>query len=314
MHAPFSNIETVARAICARQYAQHWPTGPANDAAIERHGHVVAALLDAGPIDETGAATGLSDADREGAACHVWRARHPEHAVPAAVPGVQISVLGSERSPPTKRCIRTHERPRRRVPGDSRRGRSGDGVVAGRYVFSTFTQSVPMPSSTGAPVPLWNCTLTSLAALTQARSTTPRRSSENAVRARSTPAPVGTPSAPSHLHSCCLARSPDALTDRSGASTQRRPSARATCSRACWAWTHPSGDSRQGWRCRRSWPAIMCLDHPPASPTDTPTSIDRRGIAAAHAVCYDAADSHHQGRHRNVARDRLRGSLECSAG
>lgn len=88
MQTSFGNVETVARAICARQYAQHWPSGRANDAAIERHWHVVAALLEAGLIDETGASTEPVDVDRERAAYQDWRARHPAYAVPAAFPGV----------------------------------------------------------------------------------------------------------------------------------------------------------------------------------------------------------------------------------
>ena len=84
MQTSLGNVETVARAICARQYAEHWPSGPANDAAIERHWHVVAALLEAGLIDETGTPTGPLDLDRERAAYRDWRIRHPEYVVPSA--------------------------------------------------------------------------------------------------------------------------------------------------------------------------------------------------------------------------------------
>jgi hypothetical protein len=46
MATPLGNIEAVARAICARLYARHWPPGPKTDADIERHWHVVAARLE----------------------------------------------------------------------------------------------------------------------------------------------------------------------------------------------------------------------------------------------------------------------------
>lgn len=87
MNASLGNIEAMARAICARQYAAHWPSGPANDAAIDRHWHVVAALLEAGLTDETGTPTGPLDLDRERAAYQDWRIRHPEYVVPSACAG-----------------------------------------------------------------------------------------------------------------------------------------------------------------------------------------------------------------------------------
>lgn len=76
------NIEIVARDICARLYARHWPPGPKLDADIDRHWHVVAAHLEAGLIDESGAATMPVDLDREIAAVRDWRARHPGYVVP----------------------------------------------------------------------------------------------------------------------------------------------------------------------------------------------------------------------------------------
>jgi hypothetical protein len=86
MATPLGNIEAVARAICARLYARHWPLGPKTDADIERHWHVVAARLEAGLIDETGEETGLFDFERDVAAYRDWRARHPEYVVPPLVP------------------------------------------------------------------------------------------------------------------------------------------------------------------------------------------------------------------------------------
>jgi hypothetical protein len=77
----------VARAICARLYARHWPPGPGTDADVERLWHIVAAHLEAGVIDETGAAIVPLDVDREVAAVRDWRARHPDHLVPPPASG-----------------------------------------------------------------------------------------------------------------------------------------------------------------------------------------------------------------------------------
>jgi hypothetical protein len=88
MNASPGDVEAVARGICARQYAEHFPSAPATDAAIDRHWHVVAALLEAGLIDESGTLTEPFDLEREVAAYRDWRARHPDYAVPSAGPGV----------------------------------------------------------------------------------------------------------------------------------------------------------------------------------------------------------------------------------
>lgn len=77
-----SNIEVVAREICTRLYARHWPRGPELDADVDRHWHIVAAQLEASLIDETGADMVPYDFDREMAALRDWRARHPDHMVP----------------------------------------------------------------------------------------------------------------------------------------------------------------------------------------------------------------------------------------
>jgi hypothetical protein len=87
MQALLGNVEAVARAICSRQYARHWPAAQETDAAIERHWHVVAALLEAGLIDESGTPAAPFDLEREVAAYRDWRARHPDYAVPSALPG-----------------------------------------------------------------------------------------------------------------------------------------------------------------------------------------------------------------------------------
>lgn len=86
MMAPPSNIEAVAREICARLYARHGASGPPMDADVERHWHVVAAQLEAGLIDETGADIAPFDVDRELDAYRDWRARHPTFAVPPVPP------------------------------------------------------------------------------------------------------------------------------------------------------------------------------------------------------------------------------------
>jgi hypothetical protein len=79
---PLGNIEVVARAICARLYARHWPPRPRTDADIERHWHVVAARLEAGLIDETGKDTGPFALEPDIAAYGDWHARHPDYVVP----------------------------------------------------------------------------------------------------------------------------------------------------------------------------------------------------------------------------------------
>ena len=82
VHPKPSNIEIVARDICARLYSKHWPPGPALDADIDRHWHIVAAQLEAGLIAEDGAEIVPSDIDRERAAVRDWLERYPDHVVP----------------------------------------------------------------------------------------------------------------------------------------------------------------------------------------------------------------------------------------
>jgi hypothetical protein len=52
------------------------------DADIHRHWHVVAAQIEAGLIDESGAPLTPIDLDREIAAVKDWRARHSGYVVP----------------------------------------------------------------------------------------------------------------------------------------------------------------------------------------------------------------------------------------
>lgn len=77
-----SNIEIVSREICARLYGRHWQPGPELDADIDRHWHIVAALLEAGLMDETGVDMVPFDADQQTAAVREWRARHPDYVIP----------------------------------------------------------------------------------------------------------------------------------------------------------------------------------------------------------------------------------------
>jgi hypothetical protein len=74
-----SNIESVARDICARLYSKHWPPGPEMNADIDRHWHIVAAQLEAGLIAEDGTDIVPPDIDRERAAVRDWLERHPDH-------------------------------------------------------------------------------------------------------------------------------------------------------------------------------------------------------------------------------------------
>ena len=82
MVAQRSNIEAVAREICARLYARHWPPGAELDVDIDRHWHIVAALVEAGLMDETGTDLVPFDLDRQMMAILEWHARHPDHVVP----------------------------------------------------------------------------------------------------------------------------------------------------------------------------------------------------------------------------------------
>jgi hypothetical protein len=85
MVAQRSNIEAIAREICTRLYARHWPPGAELDADIDRHWHIVAALVEAGLMDETGADLVPFDPDRQMAAIREWRAWHPDHVVPPRI-------------------------------------------------------------------------------------------------------------------------------------------------------------------------------------------------------------------------------------
>jgi hypothetical protein len=99
MARSLGNIEAVARAVCARLYACHWPPGPKTEADIERHWHVVAARLEAGLMDETCEDTGPFDLERDLAAYRDWRARHPDYVVPPFMPGPEVESRLSRHPP-----------------------------------------------------------------------------------------------------------------------------------------------------------------------------------------------------------------------
>jgi hypothetical protein len=63
-----SNIKAVAREIRARLYGRHWQPGADLHADIDQHWHIVAALVEAGLIDETGTELEPSDVDWQMAA------------------------------------------------------------------------------------------------------------------------------------------------------------------------------------------------------------------------------------------------------
>jgi hypothetical protein len=77
-----SNLEIVARDICARQITHSCETPDELRLSVDRYWHIVAAQLDAGIIDESGRDLEPFDNNRRLAAVRDWRARHPHHKVP----------------------------------------------------------------------------------------------------------------------------------------------------------------------------------------------------------------------------------------
>jgi hypothetical protein len=113
-----SNIESVAREICTRLYARHWPRDPELDADVDRHWHIiVTAQLEASLIDETGADRVVYHLDREMAALRDWRARHPTTSSRHGYPGprAEPSHHGTRR---LVTCIDTVAEPRSKVAGE----------------------------------------------------------------------------------------------------------------------------------------------------------------------------------------------------
>ena len=78
-----SNIEPIARAMCESSANAIWNGEPERLAShVERCWHCVAAELEAGLIDETGALLSEANYDAGIAAYRDWRARHPDYVVP----------------------------------------------------------------------------------------------------------------------------------------------------------------------------------------------------------------------------------------
>ena len=71
-----SNIEAIARHLCARRMERAALTGMSMDAAVDRYWHCVAAELEAGLIDESGNRLVPYEFDQDLAAYHDWCSRH----------------------------------------------------------------------------------------------------------------------------------------------------------------------------------------------------------------------------------------------
>ena len=90
MGVPRSNLEIVARDICARQIAHSCETPAELRWSVDRYWHIVAAQLEAGIIDESGRDLEPFDNDRRLASVRDWRARNPEHEVPPLRPSRSV--------------------------------------------------------------------------------------------------------------------------------------------------------------------------------------------------------------------------------
>lgn len=78
MMNPASNIEAVARDICARQMARTCADAEEISAAVDLYWHCVAAQLESGEIDETGNKLVPFNLDTGLEAYRDWCRRHPE--------------------------------------------------------------------------------------------------------------------------------------------------------------------------------------------------------------------------------------------
>lgn len=81
MGKPKSNIETVARDICVRQLTRVGTPPNEMQFAVDRYWHCVAAEIEAGLMDETGALV-PHEYIRGVEAYRDWRRRHPNCDVP----------------------------------------------------------------------------------------------------------------------------------------------------------------------------------------------------------------------------------------
>ncbi|MBT8004185.1 MAG: hypothetical protein HN578_14835 [Rhodospirillales bacterium] len=73
-----SNIEAVARDICARQLARHGASGAALAADVDRYWHCVAAKMEAGWVNDDGNLMPAPDHDEGLKAYRDWCERHAE--------------------------------------------------------------------------------------------------------------------------------------------------------------------------------------------------------------------------------------------
>jgi hypothetical protein len=77
-----SNIETVARVICANGLARHAKSAEELARDVERFWHCIAAELEGGLIDEAGNHIVPRDLDQDLKAYRDWRRRHPTYVPP----------------------------------------------------------------------------------------------------------------------------------------------------------------------------------------------------------------------------------------
>ena len=74
------NIEAVARAVCAKTLGHDGKSEEKLAADVEMYGHVVAAYLEAGVMDESGREIGNRSWDEKLDITGDWLRRHPESA------------------------------------------------------------------------------------------------------------------------------------------------------------------------------------------------------------------------------------------
>jgi len=82
MSSPTSNIEAVARHICAKSLSRHGGMGAALTNDVDRYWHCVAAELESGEIDEAGNRLAKFSMEKSMAAYRDWCQRHPESKPP----------------------------------------------------------------------------------------------------------------------------------------------------------------------------------------------------------------------------------------
>ena len=78
MSGPTSNIEAVARDICAKQLSRFDISAEKLAIDVDRYWHCVAAQLESGQVDETGDQITPFDFDKSLEAYRDWCRRHPQ--------------------------------------------------------------------------------------------------------------------------------------------------------------------------------------------------------------------------------------------